>query len=250
MPPGTGDDNPIVQPTTTVPKAPKAPEPLVAQPPAAVIKREKPDTDFERQSDYLRGEIMARQGQWDTYRGQVEAHDKQLRDQIDTLQGRITSLTGDKTTLQEQVNILPDLQSKAQQVEALAGEVGKLRFVMAYPALTNAVVEETVKKEDGTEAVVRKNPYLDLLLSSTLGGEQFEAMVADLAQAVRSKVPQGTPPAPPTTTGATPAGGPAPTTPTTHEELKRQREEAWAAGDTNLQSALNLQMLELRLQSE
>jgi len=117
----------------------------------------------------------------------------------------------------------------------------KLGFVLKFPKLIaqGKVVEEEV---EGEKIKKRVNPFLDLVLSSSLEGEAFEKMVAELAGAMGT-----TPPATVATTqGAIPPGNPQPTVAVTADDLARQRNEARDSGDYSLASELNLQLLELQ----
>lgn len=250
MPDGTGNDGTNVEPTTSAVEIPQAPTTLALPQPSSIIKREDPTVDFERQWNHLRGEVKTRQGQWDSYQGEMETYVQELRSQIGTLGQQLSLATTESTGLKEQVDGLPALKERGNKADSLEKKVAKLEFIMRFPGLVNATVAETITAEDGKETEVKRNPYLDLALSSTLKGKKFEVMVSDLAKAVGTTTTPPTTDAPPTTTGASPTGGPLPQTPTTYEELKRQREEARAGADYSLLRAINDQMLELRLKEQ
>jgi len=153
----------------------------------------------------LSGQFQVYAEQAELYRGRLEQRLRTAEQAVRTSHGRVESLTGERTTLQERLAGVPELQEQAGRVETLEGQVARMQLLMQYPQIVNAVQVQTVEGEDGQTSETRSNPTLELLMSSSLAGDEFASHVDAFVQAL----PTGNSPAP-TDAGATTPPTPAP----------------------------------------
>lgn len=235
---------PLTDSSTIVPAPGPAVAPVSIPPASSVIQAQSPGEtlDWQRRHDSVRGNWMAERSHWDTQRGFMEQQIRGLEAQVTAVQTQNQQLATERETLTEQVASLPDLQQQAAQAEELLNRSAKLEAFMRYPQLVGQtqVSTTTETNEAGEEVEVQRrvNPILDLVLSSTLGGQAYVDMLNDLA--ARFDVPRGTvvePPPPPPPAGTpldmttTVPQTPQPAGPTSLEELRRRRDEARDDGD-------------------
>ncbi len=217
---------PAVTPTVV-----PVPDP-VAIPPSSTTLRALSDEDikWERKFNSTRGGWKQERVQWDTQRGMFEQQVRSLTEQNTTLQTELTALKTAQETLSQQVGGIPELQKQANRVDGLQDQNAKLQAVLSYPQLVNQVQEVETKDGDGKITKERKNPFMDLVLNSTLSGKAFLGMLEDLAG--RLAVPASPTGAPPTTSPLHMTTlPPTPVQATTLDDLKRQANEASMAGD-------------------
>ena len=242
---------PIVQPAPVAPQPlPTPPPPLEVPPASTQVSALEPTADFERKFNSMRGTLKERQGQWDEYRGAMEERlraaenlARQLQEQLSGNQGKLEQLSGQVTSLQA-------LQETANQVPVLQQRVDKMQYAMQFPSLVAQarVVEQT--DEAGAVTQVRQNPVMDMLLSSTVEGDDWNKMAAELAATLERSSPAGLPPSRPL--DMTPPG--APPQPTggggSIEELQAQMQAAYASGDYANVNRITMEMAELRLKKQ
>ena len=188
---------------------------------------------WERLFNSTRGSWLQERVQWDTEKGKFEAQVRNLTEKNDGLQKELTALQQTQETLNGQVEAIPELQKQANRVDGLQNQNAKLQAVLKYPQLVNQVAVVETTDGDGKVTKERKNPFVDLVLNSTLTGQAFLGMLQDLAGRL------GVPTSPTTPTpGVNPlhmmTTPPVPIQATTVEDLRRQRNEASLAGDTDL----------------
>ena len=226
-------------PDVSVPVVPTAvPAPVnVGLPPAsASLISDDPKTDFRRKYDELRGTLKSALSQWDEIYGQLNTGIKAsgvVQTQLQLLQQQHATLVAERETTKTR---LGELQMEANKVTSMAAQNDKLQSIMRFPQIITAAKQVEVTGEDGTKTVSTVNPLMDLALSSTLEGEQFSALLEQLAgqiappgQAQPPPVQQGASnPAEMITTSPPPAGG------DTIATLRAQSTEAMDAGDYEL----------------
>jgi citrate synthase len=128
----------------------------------------------------LSGQLTAYVSQSEEYRGQLEQRLRTAEEAVRTFQAQATQAEQRAAQLQTQVEGLPALQEQANQTNTLQEQVDKLHLLMNYPAVTTRFVEREEPVEGQEEPrTVRVNPTLDLLMTSTLQGEDFATHVRD-----------------------------------------------------------------------
>jgi len=209
--------------------------------------------ELQRNWNHTRGEIMTRNQQWETWQGQMQQVETNLREQntdlrrqVEQLQGQAQQLTTELGSAQEQVSQIPDLQQQALRAQ-------RLQTILQYPSIVAQTEVRTSEGDNGQQIEERVNPYLDLLLDSTKADDDFVRAVAELDLRLRSQAgstgnstPPGTydmelrPPQPPTPTG--PAAQIA--------DLERQRDEARSAANYDRFRDLEDEILKLKNQQQ
>lgn len=257
--PGNGQTTPQGTPPTPaprpaspapVPPAPQPPESLTTPPPSSQLGDVSLE-ELQRNWNHTRGEIMTRNQQWETWQGQMQQVEANLREQNTDLQRQIEQLQGTSQQLstqlegmQQQVAQLPDLQQQAARAE-------RLQTILRYPNIVAQTEVQMSEGEDGQQIEQRINPYLDLLLDSNRSGSDFEQAVAALDAKLRGQAAA--------TPGSTTPGGmqirpPQPPTPagpaSQIADLERQRDEAHLAGNYDAMRNLEDRILELKLQQQ
>lgn len=207
---------PVVVPPVTEP-LPQAPPPLEL--PDAPAPGEK--DGYERRFHSMQGTLKTQRDAWAVYEGQVSEQLRLLRAQVRQLEADLAESVAHREQLVKQLENVPGLQVAAQRVPALEDRIGKLQFAMTFPSIIGQAKEVTETDEAGQEVVKRTNSVMDVLLSSSLAGAQWEAMVSDLAGRLGSAGPGGSPAQPLDMT--TPGGAPPPPTSSSMEELEQQR---------------------------
>lgn len=236
--------------TTPASSAPVAPPAKLEMPPTSTqVERDtgaKTTKDWKRQYDSLRGELNARQSQWDTWLGQQQTLSSQNREVLAEAQGQLQTAQSERDDYKTQIESLPELQQQAGQVTPLTDQLSKIQTILRYPGILSQTTVETVTAEDGTESTTRNNPFLDLALSSTLEGEAFQQMLVGLEAKLPTQpaVPQGTETAP---SPMNVPGQPQPITTDAMAELDRQYDEARASGNSEEQYRILEQKLNLRM---
>jgi hypothetical protein len=130
--------------------------------------------------------------------------------------------------LTEQLIGLPAIQEQADKATTLEAQGLRLEAILRYPEIVGKTEMVNVSAEGEDEKLERVNPFLDALLSSTLGGDAFTALAEQMAGQLGVGV----------IGGETPPGqqqvGPPPPTPAPSgsiENLRAQALEAQRAGD-------------------
>jgi len=186
---------PVVPPApATLPPAPAVP----AMPPTpSQLRRQDPNVDMDRQFNHLRGELNARANDWQTWQGQVE--------QINlTLAQDLAAARQEASQAQAQLQRAQGFEAQAQQSQTLAQQNDRFARLIRYPVILQQGTVQQVTDEQGQVQSVNVNPYLDLLMSSNLQGDNFEAAVQRLASTLQPQqqqvvapqaqnVPAGTP---------------------------------------------------------
>lgn len=235
-------------PASPVPASPAPPESLNVPPPSSELSGRTPD-EILRDWNHTRGEIMARNTQWESWQGQMQQIERNLREenhglqrQLQEQQGRTQELNTQLDATQQQVSQIPDLQQQAQRAE-------RLQVILQYPSIVAQTEVRTSEGEDGQQIEERVNPFLDLLLDSNKSPDDFSRAVSELDARLRSQAQQDgetanmydmniRPPQPPAPTGV--AGQ--------IRDLERQRDEARNLGNYDLMRNLEDQILELQQQ--
>lgn len=220
--------------TVTPPVIP-APDPVVIPASSTVLKAtlSPEELKWERLFNSTRGSWMQDRVQWDTLKGQFEQQIRTLTETSTGLTKELTTLKTAHETLTQQVGAIPELQKQADRVDSLQSQNVKLQAVLKYPQLVNQVTVVETQGDDGKTTKERKNPFVDLVLNSTLTGQKFLGMLEDLAGRLAVPAAPGA-----TIPGASPLHmtilPPAPVQATTLEDLRRQANEAALAGETDL----------------
>jgi len=216
------------------------PERLPMPPTAAELREAGTATtpkDYERLWSSQRGEIKARQQQWDEWQGQMDTVVGQLRNQLAVLQGKLSAVQAERDNNAQQLEALPTLQTQASMAEALQAHNERLNQVLRYPGLLSQTQVETVE-QDGQQVQTRINPFLDAALSSSLQGDAYSNLLAQLEARVVVTTPRSPPPASPLEMNVPNPPSPSPDVGSV-VELKRQINEAYDAG--NYQEVASLQ---------
>ena len=148
----------------------------------ALLERDS-NTDFRRQYDQLRGTLQSALSQWDQVYGSLTGEIGRLQTsqvQLGVAQTKLTAYSTERETLNTR---LQELQAQAQAAATLKAQNDKLSAVMRFPAIINAATEKAT--DDGTKTVV--NPFLDLVLSSTLEGDLYSNMLAQVAEQLKGQ---------------------------------------------------------------
>jgi len=162
------------------------------------------------------GQLNAYVASMEEYRGRLEQRLRTAEQAAQALQARASQSENRVASLQQQVEGLPELQQQASQVDALQEQVNKLNLLMHYPQVVNRFVEREEQGAEGEEPRrVRANPTLELLLTSTLSGEQFAQHVQDFVQTLPLQGQQPTAPSPEAGASLTP-------------QPANQQDERWA----------------------
>jgi len=180
-----------------------SPSPPVAIPPSSTVLPS--DTKYREQYDGLRGAFKAARTQWDETRGGLEEQLRSTKSELELLRQQSTQLTTQNTTFQEQLTALPGLQERAGLAEAMELQLERMEIIMRHPQIIARTAVVTVGEGD-TAHEERQNPFMDMLLSSTVSGDDFLAMVNQIAGQLN--VPAATPI---TTSPVTAASAPPPT---------------------------------------
>ena len=195
---------PVVPTTPPAPVVPQTLPPAPAVPPmpltAQQLAQADPTVDVGRQFNHLRGELNALTGQWQSWQGSAEQVNRSLSSDLATQQQQLAQAQATIEQQQAQIVQGQEWQVAAQQVEGLQQQNQRLSVVMRYPAILQQQQVAEVPGEEGQPPTqVMVNPYLDLLMNSTLQGPNFEAAVQQLAQGLAGGEPQvlprGNPPA-------------------------------------------------------
>jgi len=179
----------VVQPVASpVPATlPPAPQALVVPPTPSQIRKDNPNVDMDRQFNHFRGELKARATEWQTWQGQAEQVNRTLAQDLALAQQTATQA-------QEQLQHAQGFEAQATQAQSLALQNDRLARLIRYPVILQQGVVQQVTDDQGQVQNMTVNPYLDLLMSSNLQGDNFEAAVQRLASSLPSQqnVPAGT----------------------------------------------------------
>ena len=155
-------------------------------------------------------------GSFEQYKKNTERELNTLREALDSLKSQVAERDGVIEELKRQVEELggkaKDANTLREQVEALrqrADLAGKYEALMQFPELLDLQVEETVKRDDGSEEVVKTNPALRLVETSTLSGDELRAVLEQMVKAMPSAGSSGNN----ITAGAVPTASPEETAP-------------------------------------
>ena len=207
------------------------------QVPSAEPGVEYTSQQWESKYHGLRGSFIQAQRQWEERRGMLEQQIATLQQQVQSLQAQTQQLQQERDQLKQQVEALPTLEERASFADALEVQVERLELLVRYPEIWGQVeVVEVEDEETGEKREERRNPFLDMILSSTLDGDEFEQMVNDLAAKLRAGQTPTQSSQPATETAGTPqatTGGmpPTPAPPQDIESLRQQALDAQLAGD-------------------
>ena len=230
--PGNGDPGQI-------PQVPPRPMPGTVEP-----------TQWESKFHGLRGSFKQAQAAWQEKEGMLTQQIKTLQGQLGTLNSQLGNAQSQVEQFQAQVEALPQLQERAEQADAFEVQLERLGTIMNYPEIL-AQTEEAIVGEGEEATTERRNPIMDLLMSSTMEGDAFVQMVEQVATKLRAgqqlePEPSGEgepePRNPPAPIGAPPP--PAPTGGDTLESLRKQAMEAQMSGDYQTATKLWDQVLE------
>lgn len=207
----------------------------VGLPPASTsLAADDPKTDFRRKYDELRGTLKSARSQWDEVYGELSTGIKAGNatiSQFQALQQQLQVLAAERQVTQTR---LGELQAEADKVTGLAAMNDKLQNILRFPQIVTAAKQVEVEGEDGKKTTKVVNPLMDLALSSTLQGEDFAALLEQLAgqlgpQQAQTALPQTAGnPAEMITTPPPPAGG------DSIDELRKQATAAMDAGEYEL----------------
>jgi len=163
--------------------------------------------------------MMAARAQWEETKGGMEEQLRSMKSELEVLRQQSTQLTAQHTTYQEQLATLPTLQERAGLAEAMEVQLERMETIMRYPQIISRTEEVQVGEGDSAR-VERQNPFMDMLLSSTVEGDDFLAMVNKIAGQLSTPAAAPTP-TPPVTAGGAPPPTPAPEGETIESLLKQ-----------------------------
>jgi len=245
MPPelnGTGEVPTTVPAAPAQPAAPvvpvAAPQPLPTPPPALEVpptstdvSAQDPTADFERKFNSQRGTIKERQRQWDEYQGVMETRLKAAESMVRVQEAQLVEMRATTQRLTEQLSGVPVLRESANKVPVLQEQMDKLKFAMQFPTLIEQAKVVEVTNDAGEITQVRQNTVLDMLLSSSVQGENWQRMAEELAVTLTRESPVGLPASRPL--GMTLPGGPPQPIGggDSIEELKAQMRTAYQTGN-------------------
>lgn len=232
------------------------PGPAPTVPPRPAPGTVAPD-QWESKYHGLRGSFKQAQDIWLEKEGMLTEQVKALQAQIAGLTEQLSASQGQAQGLQTQVDGIAELQERASLADELEIQVERLSMIMDFPEILAQTSMITVGEGDD-QTTERQNPFMDMLMTSTLDGDSFEVMVNQVAEKLRAGQPAATPePEPtesaPTTTEPTPGsneptpggivtvGSPPPPAPTGGRTIEVVRDEAMKAqldGDYETASAL------------
>jgi hypothetical protein len=121
-----------------------------------------------------------------TVQAQVDAALGSMRERdttIKQLQTAAQEQAANVTTLAEQAKTIPDLLQRA-------GYADRLEILMQFPPLVAAQVDQEVPGEDGVApTIIKVNPYLELIATTTLAGEALRKHLSQLSGALPTAAP-------------------------------------------------------------
>jgi len=202
-------------------------------------------TDYKAKFDGLRGAMMALQTQSAERIGSLEQQVRASGSESTMLQEKLSAAELNITELAEQLSGLSAIQEEANKVTGLEAQASRLEVILRFPEIVGKTEQLDVSEEGEDEKFERVNPFLDALLSSTLGGDAFKELAEQMASqlgtgewAEGEKAPGqvGPPPLPtPIPSGSL-------------EDLRKQAMEAQRAGDHSAASKLWDKFAEKRAQ--
>jgi len=194
MPPemtGQDDQSENTTATTALPASPTSLE----MPPVAA---ERPGQDFERLYNQMRGTYKSAQAQWDGWRGEAQEVNTQQQAKIAALNAQVVELSGQLVAAQTRIAELSPLQAESAtakaEAEALTRKVDQMSRFVRRPHLVLQGTEVELKDDAGQLLGTEyHNPYLDLILASTLEAEPLDQMLAELEAKVGTVQANGKP---------------------------------------------------------
>lgn len=243
-------------PAASVPQAPTATQAPPSQP-AAPINPPQVDIDPNVENwEYWRSKFYGTQGAfkqaqsaWDEQRGASEQARKGLTAQLEAANAQLAQTQKQVAELSQQLEVLPQLQERATEANRLEALNTRLNVILRYPQIVGQTEEVEVTVGEGDEATTqmeRRNPFMDLVLSSNLEGPELETMVHQIASKLNEPAEPALPPQP---AASTMVGGGPPPTPAPSEsvaDLRQKAADARDAGDYNMAEALLDQIAELQ----
>jgi hypothetical protein len=203
--------------------------PLVAPEPPSIPALE-PNADLERVTRLYHnvvGQLTAYVASAEGFRGQLEQRLRTADTSARLNYARAQEIEGARTALEGQLADVPSLQERAEQGDQASAQLARLQYLTQFPQIIGAVQVEEVTAEDGTVSEARTNPTLDLLMSSSLDGEQFDQHVRAFVQNLPTF--GNAPGAPPPSAGST--RPPPPASRSSADDLMSRANEAMQAGD-------------------
>lgn len=242
--------------TTETPVVPQPvaqpPEPLEIPQTSTVLQAQGDDltaAQWRRKFESMRGNLMERQRQWDEYQGRIEARVSAFENRISDLQNQVAGLQTENGDLKTQLENADDLRKAAGQVPQLTDQLEKLRYAARFPSIISQAKVVEVQGEDGQTVQERQNTVLDMLLSSSVQGEDWQKMVVELSQTLERQPIAGQPPARPL--DMTPPGSaPPPAAGDPIAELEAKQEQAYIDGNWDEVRALNDQLVAARQKAQ
>lgn len=171
---------------------------------------------------------MQAQATWNEKEGMLTQNVQSLQAQLTTMQEQLVAAQAQSSTLQTQVDGIAALQEQAGHAQELELQVDRLGTIMDYPEII--AQGQDVTTGEGDDAVTeRQNPFMDMLMSSTLETEDFEKMVNQMAERLRAGQPVPALSEPPEPAPTVPVGTPPPPAPTEGDTLAALKQKAMAA---------------------
>lgn len=140
------------------------------------------------------GRLKQVEKQRDTQTGGFEQTIQDLGQAVHEKSARIVTLEAQVGELTTRAESIPQLQGQLDAATNKAEKAGRLEVLMKHPRLLSVQVEEQVEGQDP----VKVNPFMKLIESTTLGGEDLDQELRRLAAAFQQ------PPENPVVEGATP----------------------------------------------
>ena len=183
-------------------------------------------TDWKAKFDGLRGAMMALQTSSQERIGSLEQQVRASGGEKGMLQEKLSAAELNITKLAEQMDGFPAIQEQANKSTALEAQTARLEAILRFPEIVGKTEMIDVSGDDEDEKFDRVNPFLDALLSSSLGGDAFtelaEQMAAQLGtgewEGEETPQPGGTKPPTPVPSGSL-------------DDLQKQAREAQRSGD-------------------
>lgn len=216
---------------TSIPPLASEPAPVnIGLPPnSSQLLANDENTDFRRRYDQLRGTLQAASQQWATRDGYMGQQTSALQQQLTVLQVQFAESQQANQQLLGQTQQLPDLQEQAGLSETLQSRVGRLEQLLRYPQIiARTAITDRLDEAGQVVGQDHNNAILDMLLTSSLEGEEFTQMVDEVNRSL------GAAPAATAAPGQPPTSNPMsmttnPPTPVAGDrlaELRRLRNEA------------------------
>jgi myosin heavy subunit len=134
----------------------------------------------------LKGHIQQVESDYKKRLEETQSTLEQLKTTVGERESKIEELTGKLTNAGEQLGELQALQDRVPELEQQARKAAKLERILEYPELANRQVTDLIKTEDGEETEMKINPIMNLVLNSSLEGDELTAELERLNRMIKA----------------------------------------------------------------